>query len=93
MAKLNCARAGERDRIVSKGLETIDEEVVSYGAFIAARTRNKTAARRELEKAMSEITRTVRCGCGHEARVPLPASAVGKQLRCRRCKATQFLRF
>lgn len=89
MSKIDYRKRAEADRLRRHGAETADD----LGPIFPTKPRpaksrpSKSDLRRQAEKAVEQITRTVTCtGCGHTADVLLPASAAGKRLRCSVCK-------
>jgi len=89
VSKIDHSKRARADRARRHGAEAADDlgPIFPTKPRPAKRCPSKAAIRSEAERAIEQITRTITCtGCGHTADVLLPASAVGKRLRCSVCK-------
>jgi hypothetical protein len=85
--RLDHAKRRAGDAVRRQGTQAADDlgEIMPMPKRPPKRRPGKVALRQQLAQAEAAITRTVRCPCGHEGSVTIPASKARKRLRCSRC--------
>lgn len=85
MAKINHARTNARDLMRQRGVDSIADFGLPGGLNPPKRRPSKAELRAEADAALARITCVIRCRCGHQAAVAIPAAKLGRRLRCSRC--------
>lgn len=86
MARIDHRKTNVAEHLRRRGIDNIaDDNLPAEFRRPARKGPSKAALRSEAEAAMADITRVIKCPCGHSAEIALPASWAGRRLRCSRC--------
>lgn len=83
MARLDWSRDRDRRRLHEQGADPLNGDIHLPGR--PKQRPGKAALRAELEAATKQITRRIKCPCGHSGEAVVPAAWAGKILRCSAC--------
>lgn len=83
MARLDWSRDRDRRRLREQGADPLNGDIVLPGR--PKQRPGKAALRAELAAATKQITRRIKCPCGHSGEAIIPAARSGKTLRCTVC--------
>ena len=84
--RLDHSRAASRDRMRSQGIDDIGDFHVPLEFRSPPKRRpSKADLRAELEAATARISRVIKCTCGHQAVIAVPASKLHACFRCSKC--------
>lgn len=83
MARLDWSRDRDRRRLREQGADPLNGDVILPGR--PKQRPGKAALRAELAAATKQITRRIKCPCGHSGEAIIPAAWAGRVLRCSAC--------
>lgn len=83
MAKFDWSKDRDRRRLRERGADPLSGDNPLPGR--PKQRPGKAALRAELMAATKQITRRIKCACGHSGEAVIPAAWAGKALRCTAC--------
>lgn len=83
MARIDWNKDRDRRRLREQGADPLNGDIVLPGR--PKQRPGKSALRAELAAATKQITRRIKCPCGHSGVAIIPAAWAGRTLRCSVC--------